>query len=282
MFCQKCGFKNDDDAVFCNSCGAPLNQSGQASPPKKHGILFWIAVVFGIFIILIIGAAIIAAFIFGVASSVNQNSQLATVSTAPPAQSLDVSANIPSSWIRYTSTVDGFSVFTPNEWMVKEIPISTVNSYVDLKGDTTNFFPNVIYIYNPSMTGFVTIYGADYSGTLYSIFNDQTKTQISDEFYDGVINGVESAGTWESRDGTIQMNVTSVERDITQYTINGNPARRMILNFLANGHPLSGDCYIIAHGNTYYIEFYSSMVGSSQEDASNSVGIMQSFTTTIT
>jgi FlaG/FlaF family flagellin (archaellin) len=278
MFCQKCGAKNDEDASFCNSCGTPLNQSGQVSPPKKHGILFWIAVVIGIFIVVIIAAAIVAAFVFGMASSVNQNSPIATIApvTAP---SLDVSAKVPSTWIQYTSNSDKFGIFTPNDWTVKEIPVSTATSYSANKMDTTNFLPNVIYIYSPSDTGFITIYGADFSGTLYSIFSDQSKTQISDEFYDGAINGVESAGTWESKDGTIQMNVTSVERDINQYTINGNPARRMILNFLANGQPLSGDCYIIAHGNTYYIEFYSAMVGSSQEDASNSVGIMQSLTT---
>ena len=27
MFCKKCGAKNDDDAVFCVSCGAKIGES---------------------------------------------------------------------------------------------------------------------------------------------------------------------------------------------------------------------------------------------------------------
>jgi len=286
MFCQKCGFKNDDDAAFCNSCGAPLNQTRQKSLPKKHGILFWIAAIIGIFFVVIIVAAIIAAFVFGMASTVNQNSQLTTIPTVPtiptmpPAPSLDVSANVPSNWVQYTNSADGFSIFKPNDWTVNEVTLSEVNSYSAKQTDLTYFLPYGVYIFNPSNTGFVTIYGADYSGTLYSIFNDQSKTQISDDFYNGVISGLESGeANWESKDGTIQINVTSVERDNTQYIINRNPARRMILNFLVNGHALSGDCYVIAHGDTYYIEFYSAMIKSSKDDASNSVDIMRSLTT---
>jgi len=31
MFCPNCGYKNEDDAKFCNGCGKPLNQDQQTS-----------------------------------------------------------------------------------------------------------------------------------------------------------------------------------------------------------------------------------------------------------
>ncbi|MFA5347227.1 MAG: zinc ribbon domain-containing protein [Methanoregula sp.] len=90
MFCQKCGAENNDAASFCNNCGSALvpiptqsatspkrkndviapdihqreeleaelvSESGSppVSPERKHGILFWVAVIF----VFIIGALII-------------------------------------------------------------------------------------------------------------------------------------------------------------------------------------------------------------------------------
>jgi hypothetical protein len=76
----------------------------------------------------------------------------------------------------------------------------------------------------------------------------------------------------------MQVEVTSVGRDENFYTINGNPARHAVLNMQANGKSVSGDCYIIAHGNDFFIEMYYEIPGSSPSDASTATGIMQTFT----
>ena len=35
MFCRKCGFKNDDDAVFCGRCGERMEEEEQKKVEKK-------------------------------------------------------------------------------------------------------------------------------------------------------------------------------------------------------------------------------------------------------
>ena len=87
------------------------------------------------------------------------------------------------------------------------------------------------------------IYGLDFTGTLYSIYNDPGKTQISDELYNEFVKGIQSIET-------NQMKVISTVKDSNYYTINGDPARRVTLNTQINGEPLSGDFYLIAHGNS--------------------------------
>ena len=93
MFCQKCGAENKDGAAFCNACGAALvtipeqstieskpqndqsvpkiqtkeeiqtesvSGSTPISPSKKHGIAFWAAMLIGIAVVVIVGAAILS------------------------------------------------------------------------------------------------------------------------------------------------------------------------------------------------------------------------------
>ena len=36
MFCEKCGFKNTDNAVFCENCGAPLQGKSESKPVKLN------------------------------------------------------------------------------------------------------------------------------------------------------------------------------------------------------------------------------------------------------
>jgi len=48
MFCQKCGFKNNDDAAFCNSCGAKLKEKS-ISTVKMEIRNPWVAVILSFF-----------------------------------------------------------------------------------------------------------------------------------------------------------------------------------------------------------------------------------------
>ena len=88
MICQKCGTENKEGSAFCNSCGASLKSfehvveptiaSSQPVPPsKKHGILFWVGIIFAVLIVVLIGSAAIA---FGSIAS-TQNSVTSPVTT---------------------------------------------------------------------------------------------------------------------------------------------------------------------------------------------------------
>jgi ribosomal protein L40E len=285
MFCQKCGAKNDEDASFCNSCGTSLIQSKQASPSKKHGILFRAALVFVSIIVAFVVIAVIAAFVSGMAGNTVQNPtivQYTLIPTlAPP--SLDVSAHVPSDWVPYTDDADGFTIYKPSSWTVKTLTSSQIdskyNSSTNAQSNAKLELPDFVYIFNPSLTGFVMITGQDYTSTLYSLYSGQGTNQISDDLYNSWISQLQNMGSFTTIKGEITTSISSVEPDTHLYVINGNPARRIIMTTDINGKLLTGNCYMIAHGDKYFVEYYGAMTGANQADADNSVGIMQSFTT---
>lgn len=268
--------------------------------PKSNdwGIISWILAIIGIPLVVIIILAVIVAFIFGMAGSSTAPVQtieeisyqpvqtiaplgtIVPVKIAPKPTLIDYSGK--SGWVQYTNYEDHFSIYKPTDWATEELTMAELSELLST-GDANKIdkttMNQVVYIYSPSYTGYITIYGIDYSGTLVSIFNDPGKTQISDELYDSAVSSFESSSTASSKDKTIQAEIASVEKDSNYYMINGNPARRMVINWLINGKSLSGESYIIAHDNAYYVELYSAMVGSSQSDAATASNIMRTFTT---
>ena len=247
---------------------------------ENWGLILWIIALIGIPILIVIVLAIIIAFIFGMAgtsTSTNQTTEQITYQTivAPTIVSKSTVINFygNNGWVKYTNYDDKFSIFTPSDWAV--VALDKTDKVFNFDSSLQSQMMNkVVGIYTPNLKGFIMIYGVDYSGTLASIFNDPGKTQISDELYDGFIQGIKTGETDDVK-------ITSVEKDSNYYMINGNPARRLVLHWQINGEPLSGDAYIIAHENAYYVEIYSAMVGSSQSDASTASEIMRTFTTTI-
>jgi len=268
MFCQKCGAKNDDDATFCNSCGTPLHQLPQK---KKHGLFFWVGVGVLIVGVIIILAAIIEAFVFGMASTINQNAQttipvINIETVAVP--SLDISYVAPTSWIGYINNPDRFSVYRPYNWVPQE---ETTSAITNENANSVNQLPTMpvtVYIPSPSGKGYIVITGVDYSGTAYASDIEQMKTQIPDDIYDSFISGF-----------TPETQTTSIGRDEGFYTINGNPARHFTFTSEVYGIPENDDGYLIAHGNDLYVEAYFAMPGSFSSDASNATEIMETFTT---
>ena len=252
--------------------------------PKSEnwGIILWILAIVGITIIIVIVLAVVVAFFFGMAGPTYNAPVYSPIPTIVP-QTTIINAVGNSGWVYYSNNDDHFSIYKPSDWIVKEFTMSELSSVLsskDAEKIDKSALNKVVYIYSPSYTGYITIYGNDFSGTLISIFNDPGKTQISNEFYDSAVGAMESSSA-SSKDTTLQMKVISVEKDNNYYMINGNPARRMVVHWEANGQSLSGDGYIIAHGNAYYMEFYSAMNGSTQSDASTASNIMRTFTTTI-
>lgn len=176
-----------------------------------------------------------------------------------------------SGWVSYTNNNDHFRVYKPSDWMVTEIDKSELPN--EGKMDMSLIMDKFVYLYTPNMKGFIMIYGVDYTGTLYSIFDDKEKTQISNDLYDEFVKGIKSSET-----ETIKF--TSLVEDSNYYLINGNPARRVTIYSQMNGENLHGDAYLIAKNTRYYILVYSAMAGSTISDESTASSIMRSFTTT--
>ena len=112
------------------------------------------------------------------------------------------------------------------------------------------------------------------SGTVGALYSDTDKTKISNSLYDTFIVGVKSGFTPDN-----PLKLVEVVKDSSYYMINGNPARHLLLRTQANGQSLDGDFYLIADGNSYYVEGYMGMYGSSMADEKTATEIMQTFRT---
>ncbi|WP_409200188.1 zinc-ribbon domain-containing protein [Methanobrevibacter sp. DSM 116169] len=60
MICQKCGYRNSNEASFCEKCGTPLKQTVQTT--KENNNSLYIAIIAIFIVIGIIGAGAIIAF----------------------------------------------------------------------------------------------------------------------------------------------------------------------------------------------------------------------------
>jgi hypothetical protein len=201
-----------------------------------------------------------------------------TVPTPPPspiAPSIKINSAGQSSWIKYTNYDDHFSIYKPSDWTINELDKSQIPSNGEI--DPSFIMNKFVYIYTPNLKGFIMIYGMDLSDTIYSLYTDPGKTQISDELYDAFVKGAESASL---SSGNNQITVSNIEKDSNYYLINGNPARHVKFDFNINGQSLSTDSYVIAYKNAYYYLWYLAMPGSSQSDASTASNIMRTFITT--
>ena len=265
---------------------------------KDWGIILWFIAIVGISVALIFLLAIIVAFIFGMAGSsptVTQSSQDITyhnfseTHTITPIPTLTFRPTITpiptltfiarptiinsvgeTGWVKYSNYKDRFSIYKPSNWEVSELDKSELMDKSDSMYSMMR--DDFVYVLSPDSKGFIMIYGVDISGTLYSIFDDKEKTKISDSLYDSFISGIKQGET-----DTVK--ISSLQKDYNYYTINGNPARRVTVYMTMNGQPLSGDWYIIAHENIYYILGYAAMDGSTQVDSSAASNIMRTFAT---
>ncbi|WP_281774753.1 zinc ribbon domain-containing protein [Methanobacterium formicicum] len=88
MFCKKCGYENDDDALYCENCGTNLSSinSPSSSGRRKTNKILMVAVV-----VLILGIGVIAGMMMISKAPVvnntnvtneNQNTQSATQNTS--------------------------------------------------------------------------------------------------------------------------------------------------------------------------------------------------------
>lgn len=69
MYCRNCGTKQDDNASFCNHCGAPLNQPAtqekdipdkapKVEPKKKLSKKIWIIIIVSIVVVAVLGTVV--------------------------------------------------------------------------------------------------------------------------------------------------------------------------------------------------------------------------------
>lgn len=173
-------------------------------------------------------------------------------------------------WVRYANTDLHFSISTPVDWEILSVTKSVLAKKTTM--NLTLAMNRVVFACAPNMTGCVMISGMDYSGEPVSPDNDFGDPWIPDNRYEEFLVNAESA-TFEGIDVTI----TGITKDSNNYLINGHPARHASFIVQINGESQTTDCYIIAHNNAYYSEWYAARPGSTTFEAATASDIMHTF-----
>jgi len=165
-----------------------------------------------------------------------------------------------STWATYVDKADGIKISHPSDWSIivsKVPPIKTSSTSITME--------NLIHIYTPDSNGVVQITGFSYPTLIYSgdIISDEMYEVMLDSFYEG-------------SDG---VSATSVIRDNTPYTINGNSARHLQLKLIIDKTQMTSDVYIVRYKDIYYTLSYLVIDPSAQKYSATATEIMNTFKT---
>lgn len=245
-FCPTCGKPLQfEEAEICPGCGVRIRESPARPSAAGSGNkgLFIIAILGAVLVMLLI-AAVIAAFVFGMAgssSAVKTAGNPALISpvytTAIPAASPVRILSRPSvpGWNRYTIPRTQTYIYIPEGWSV------TTKSMAYGGRDYT-----VLASFSPDGTTAVAAFGLDVTGILGgqdALDKIMDQGYIGSDLYQGVITGLQSAETDEP--------VTNIIQDPGYYSISGHPARKIEYD-QGNGH--FTDYLIVADNNTLVME----------------------------
>jgi hypothetical protein len=183
--------------------------------------LFWLPVAFIVLGILMILAAVVAAFVFGMAGSstapvhTTEISRLpapvyTTVATlAPPVQVISRPAVL--GWNRYTIPQTQVGIYTPEDW-------TTTTKSMSYGGKDYT----ILAAYSPDGTTGIGAFSLDVTGIIggqASLEKILDQGYIDSGMYQGFITGLTS--------GSSSSPVTNVIQDPTYYSISGHPARKV-------------------------------------------------------
>jgi hypothetical protein len=186
----------------------------------------------------------------------------------PVAKPMIISSTGKSGWKPYINYNDDIRVYRPADWEVTTIKSSTLNYELP----TGKILEDVIYIRNPSDTGFVMIYGMDFSGTISGTF--MKEGEIDNDYYEALINGL------VSDDEKAVCTVENIQRDENYYLINNIPARKVSfdLTYKGSSEKLRSDAFLFMKEKKAYMTWYVSLKQSSASDVETAGIIMRSFT----
>jgi hypothetical protein len=173
-----------------------------------------------------------------------------------------------SGWMPYINYNDGIKVYKPSDWKVTTIKSSTLNYELP----SGKILEDVIYIRNPSDTGFIMIYGMDFNDTISGAF--MQNSEISNDYYQALIDGLVAG------DADAISTATNIQRDENFYLINGVPARKVSFDLTYKGYSekLHSDAFLYMRDGKAYMSWYVSIRKSSAGDLETAGIIMRSFT----
>lgn len=168
----------------------------------------------------------------------------ATLTTIAPSVSINSTGQ--SSWIKYYSSNDKFSIYHPPDWTISEQASSDLECPGSKTGcNTTGLMSTAVGIFSPpsrvtDSKSYIMIQG------VYGNINKPSETQISDTSYNDLICG-RGTGCYD------------IQRDNTYYLLNGKPARYVSYKINLFGKPFEAEQWIISNRNSYYIVLYRNM-----------------------
>ena len=174
--------------------------------------------------------------------------EIPTITTLPTiAASVSINSTGQSSWIKYYSSKDKFSIYHPPDWTISEQAASDVECPSSQTGcNTTGLMSTFVGVYSPpsrvsDTTSYIMIFG------VYGNINNPSETQISDTSYNDLICA-RGTGCYD------------IQKDNTYYLLNGKPARYSSYKINLFGKPFDAEEWIISNRNSYYVELYRNMV----------------------
>jgi len=223
--------------------------------------LFWLPLVL---LALAVLSIIVAAFVFGMAGSIQTASRSdsadTVVNTYTVVQTFATSETIIDPYFSYqrpSSIPEGynyfknddlhFSLYLPNDWDSYIIDAKESTAISEDTSLSESIMPKIVYFYNKKIDpskSMILIMGADYTKSSLGDFSLQS-------FNDGFVGGFKQ-GLEKSQNTNIVVTIKGAK-----YKVNGYEALENIVTYTtSNGVPSAVRSFVIKDGSKYYIIYY--------------------------
>jgi hypothetical protein len=273
-FCPTCGKQLPfEEAEVCPGCGVRINEPSQkksSDSSLSKGLLI-IAILGVVLVVVLIGSAVIAAFVFGMSGSstvVRVTPEPVYTTKTPPAptvltpsgpQIIVLSRPSVQGWNWYTVPGTQNYIYIPKDWTTTSKPMS-------YGGKDYTF----LISYSPDMTTAVGAFAVDVTGILggqTTLEKILSQGYIGSDMYQGVISGLTSGSTSDP--------VTNIVQDPTYYSISGHPARKIEYDQM-NAH--LKDYVVVVDRNTVIMELMMTSSQATYDDRTNADASLRSLT----
>jgi len=228
---------------------------------SRKSRLFWLPIAL---IVLVVLAAVIAAFAFGMAGStqivpkadttynvINTYTVVQTYATietiVAPYFSYQRPSSIPVGYNYFKNDDLHFSVYLPNDWdsyIIDSMESTVISEDTSLSEST---MPKIVYFYNKKIDAtksMIMIMGMDFTKSSLGDFSLQS-------FNDGFVGGLKQ-GLEKSQNTNIVITIKGAK-----YKINGYEALENIVTYTtSNGVPSATRIFVIKDGSKFYIIYY--------------------------
>lgn len=270
-FCPTCGKQLPfEDAEVCPGCGVRIAGPSSKKSSAGSGIkgLSIIAVLGVGFVVMLILAAVIAAFVFGMAGSstavhpteISRLPEPVYTTRAPVAPAVQVLPRpVVQGWNRYPVPQTQLGIYTPGYW-------TTTTKVMSYGGKDYT----ILISYPPDGTTAVGAFSLDVTGIIggqASLEKMLNQGYIDADMYRGFITGLTSGSTSNP--------VTNIIQDPGYYSISGHPARKFEYD-QGNAHFV--DYAIVVDKNTMVLEMMMTTSQATWDDRTKAEESLRSLT----